>query len=1267
LTINAEAGSTVQVFDGANLLGQATEGANGVFTFTTASLSETAYAFTAKATDGAGNVSDASVAVSVTVDTTVATPSAQLSKDTGSSASDLVTSDASMSFSTPAADVIRTFAVDGGAASDAYVAPTSNGAHTVVVTDTDTAGNVATATVSFTMDTQAAAPVVALATNSGDTTDSITNSAALTTPTGVEPGAKVEYSIDGGDWSETYAAPTSDGTYSVAVRQTDVAGNISASTTVEFTRDTTGPTVTSLSPTDGGKSLGLAANLVVTASEALAKGTGTITLAEADGTVIETFDVATSNRLTVNGNQVIIDPTDDLVKDQAYKVTATGKVVTDLAGNDFTDVGGNDGWQFTGAGASVTIDNVTGDDLVNKAEWEVANASTHTIVVTGTVTAEAAILEAFTKEDLSGSVTGPNGPGAVSGFTYSYTSGTTATWSGKIPASMFMGEGSLGLSISILGTTGAAAAVAGAATSSVAFDTVVLAPSVSLQADTGVSNTDGVTSNGSVSVTGKETGAQVEYSIDGTTWTSTFTAVEGPNSVQVRQTDAAGNVSGASTPLTFTLDSAAPGTPVIQSVTDDSGIAADRKTNDTMPVIVVKAESATVIKVGTAPESPITSAYSVIESANGDGTSNYTVTFTEALGNGGYGFASIDAAGNKSASTGAGVDGPNKFKIDNTAPSTPEILSITENSGNSSDRRTSDSTPLVVIKAESGTSIKVGQNNTEISTAYSVDETTNGDGTSNYTVTFTEALGEGGYGFASIDGAGNKSASTESGVDGPNKFAIDTSAPATPQIISITDNSGNATDRLTNDTMPVIVVKAESATVIKVGTAPDSPITSAYSVAESTNGDGTSNYTVTFTEALGDGGYGFASIDAAGNKSASTGAGVDGPNKFKVDNTAPALSIETPVGNDFTFQFKFDGPVNGFDASDVVATNGVVGTGSVIDAATGSYTVVVTPSPSIVPVDFSINVAAGAATDAAGNASTADAFTKWVMIGTSANEVLTLSGGHDVFVDLKAGGNDTVKIADASELVSTTGGRDVIEGFGLGDKIDLSAIIRGAGYSSLSGGVADSPVVFKNAAILNQYDVYSDESLLLDNVAKVDVYANTSNYYVPTDGIKMDFVLSGVVTDYWMTSAKFTSAPNYDDAITSLSGLVAGAGSQTIAAGAKIGTVYFQLVAGATDFTFALEALELNAGPETKLPSTVSTDPSAKALTIVVDDGALTAVADNQLHILAAYNDLGGVTHVTMQFDTNSSVGATSLSDILHLEFDGNITASLTPQSIIPL
>lgn len=95
---------------------------------------------------------------------------------------------------------------------------------------------------------------------------------------------------------------------------------------------------------------------------------------------------------------------------------------------------------------------------------------------------------------------------------------------------------------------------------------------VALLADTGDSNADLLTNTGELALGNVEAGASVEYSIDGgQTWSAGFTPVEGLNSVQVRQTDLAGNVSEATT-ISFTLDTLAPASPVV-SLEQDTGVS----------------------------------------------------------------------------------------------------------------------------------------------------------------------------------------------------------------------------------------------------------------------------------------------------------------------------------------------------------------------------------------------------------------------------------------------------------------------------------------------------------------------------------------------------------------------------------------------------------------------------------------------------------------------------------------------------------------------
>ena len=101
-------------------------------------------------------------------------------------------------------------------------------------------------------------------------------------------------------------------------------------------------------------------------------------------------------------------------------------------------------------------------------------------------------------------------------------------------------------------------------TSTTASQTVIIdrtapaAPTVALTTDSGSSSSDALSKTGTLNVTGTETGATVQYSTDGgTTWTTSFTAVEGTNTLKVRQVDVAGNASAA-TDYTFVYDTTAP-------------------------------------------------------------------------------------------------------------------------------------------------------------------------------------------------------------------------------------------------------------------------------------------------------------------------------------------------------------------------------------------------------------------------------------------------------------------------------------------------------------------------------------------------------------------------------------------------------------------------------------------------------------------------------------------------------------------------------------
>ncbi len=127
--------------------------------------------------------------------------------------------------------------------------------------------------------------------------------------------------------------------------------------------DTTNPTVTTFSPVDGAPGVSVGSNIVLTFNEAIQKGTGAIEIRSDSsvGTVVASYDVATSSKLTIAGNTLSINPTADLANGTHYFVTFSDGSIKDLAGNGYagttsydfmtdinggiitTDFGGNDG------------------------------------------------------------------------------------------------------------------------------------------------------------------------------------------------------------------------------------------------------------------------------------------------------------------------------------------------------------------------------------------------------------------------------------------------------------------------------------------------------------------------------------------------------------------------------------------------------------------------------------------------------------------------------------------------------------------------------------------------------------------------------------------------------------------------------------------------------------------------------------------------------------------------------------------------------------
>ncbi|MBP0596381.1 Ig-like domain repeat protein, partial [Paraburkholderia sp. LEh10] len=616
---------------------------------------------------------------------------------------------------------------------------------------------------SFTLDTSAAAPGVALVTDSGSsTTDRVTNTGTLAV-TGVESGATVEYSVDGGHtWSGSFSA--SEGVNDVQVRQTDVAGNVSSATGFSFTLDTSAAAPGVALVTDSGSS---------TTDHVTNTGTLSLSGVESGATV----EYSTDGGQTWSGS---FSATEGLNTVQVRQ--------TDIAGN----VSGATGFSFTldtsaaAPGVALVTDSgsSTTDHITNTGTLSLSDVESGATVEystdggqtwSGSFSATEGLNTVQVRQtDIAGNVSGATGfsftldtsaaaPGVAlvtdsgssttdhitntgtlslsdveSGATVEYSTDGGQTWSGSFSATE-------GLNTVQVRQTDIAGNVSSATGFSFTLDTSAAAPGVALTTDSGSSTTDHITNTGTLNLTGIESGATVQYSIDnGAHWNSSFSAVEGVNNVQVRQTDIAGNVSGA-TGFSFTLDTsaAAPGV----ALTTDSGSSTTDHITNTGPLAVTGVESGATVEYST------------------DGGQTWRGSFSASEGVNDVQVRQTDVAGNVSSATGF------SFTLD-TSAAAPGVALVTDSGSSTTDHVTNTGT-LSLSGVESGATVE-----------YST------DGGQTWSGSFSATEGLNTVQVRQTDIAGNVSGATGF------SFTLDTSAAA-PGVALTTDSGSSTTDHIT--------------------------------------------------------------------------------------------------------------------------------------------------------------------------------------------------------------------------------------------------------------------------------------------------------------------------------------------------------------------------------------------------------------------------------------------------------------------------------------
>ena len=564
------------------------------------------------------------------------TPNLILASDTGSSASDRITNNATINVTGLVTGGTWQYQVDSSAwaigTASSFTA--TSGAHSYFVRQTDAMGNTsATSTaITYTLDnTPPSAPTLGLAVDTGSSaSDRITNNATINV-TGLVTGGTWQYQVDSSAWATGTASSliASSGHHTYFVRQIDAVGNTSAtSTAVTYTVDNTPPSA----PT-----LRLAVDTGSSASDSLT-----------NNATINVSGLETGATWQYN-----VDGSGSWMTGTGASFTATGGAHTYFVSQ--TDVAGNTSTQSIAV--TYTLDNTS--PSAPTLRLAVDSGSSASDGLTNNATILVSGLE---------TITGTSWQYQVDGTAGSWMTGTGASFTATSAAHTYF--------VRQFNIAGNPSATSTAVTYT--LDTNLPAPpSLMLASDTGSSASDGLTNNATILVNGLETitGTSWQYQVDGTagSWMTgtgaSFTASTGSHSYFVRQTDAAGNVSTLNSVI-YTLDTSAPTAPNLMLLTDTGISSSDGITRNANVNI-------SNIVADTFWEYQIDGGSWIIGSGN---------RFIATLGPHTYAVHQIDAAGNVSLASSA------SYTLINSPPSTPSLTLLSDTGISSSDNLTNNPT-----------------------------------------------------------------------------------------------------------------------------------------------------------------------------------------------------------------------------------------------------------------------------------------------------------------------------------------------------------------------------------------------------------------------------------------------------------------------------------------------------------------------------------------------------------------------------------------------
>ncbi|EMF0720256.1 BapA prefix-like domain-containing protein [Citrobacter freundii] len=835
-----EAGATITLYDKGVAIATTTVSGSGFWSFTPPNeLGEGEHIFTVRATDAAGNQGDASDAFRITVDTTipdaptivtvtdnVGTPQALISgQSTNDNTPTLagVTEKNSLVTLRDNGTVIGTTISDENGLWSFTPAPAlGEGNHSLTATVTDGAGNISPATPPFVLvvDTlPPAAPQITAVIDDqpGNTTlanGQLTNDAQPTLNGKGEAGAIITIKDNGndlgttlvddsGNWSFTPTAPLDQGQHIFTAVATDKAGNTGgASSSFTLELDSVAPLAPVISsvqdntaPTTGPINNGQTTNETRPALSGTGE-VGSIITVLSDGLPIGTTTVGA-------GGSWSFTPTAALSNGQ-HTLTVTA---TDSAGN--TSPASN--------GFTLTVDTVSpGTPAITQVVDDVGpltgnlnnGQATNDARPALTGTAEAnSTVKIYDNGSLIGTVSA-DGNGA-----WNFTPGTA------------LGNGNHLLTVTATDSAGNVSPSSAGFT--VIVDTVApLAPTI-IEAIDDVSPGTGTLLNGAYTndtrpvLTGTAEAsariaiydngtllATVTASIDGTWEYLPTTLGNGQHVFTAIATDAAGNVSPASSAFTLNVDTVAPSAPFLTSVVDDvaggvfnAALGNGQLTNDARPTLNGTGEAGSTVS--------IYDGSTLLGTALVQSNNSWSFTPGSPLANGVHTFTvtATDAAGNPSgATTGFTV------VVDTTAPVQPSISSIIDDIGPNTgaignNQVTNDARPTLNGTTEANARVDIYDNGTFVTSV-----TADGNGSWNYTPPAALAQGAHAFTITATDTAGNTS-----GFSSAAAIVVDTVAPGVPGNLVVNANGTTLTG--VAEPNSTVIVTTSTGTVIGTATA----------------------------------------------------------------------------------------------------------------------------------------------------------------------------------------------------------------------------------------------------------------------------------------------------------------------------------------------------------------------------------------------------------------------------------------------------------------